>query len=79
MKLIDVYQLQFSRFDESIFPYFRPYGIRIRGTRTMLMSKSAGMMESAPMAAQASDGLQEVVVANDAKGGELLELKSQQI
>ena len=75
MKLIDVYQLQFSRFDESIFPYFRPYGIRIRGTRTMLMSKSAGMMESAPMAAQASDGLQEVVVANDAKGGELLRAK----
>ena len=39
------------------------------------MSKSAGMMESAPMAAQASDGLQEVVVANDAKGGELLRAK----
>ena len=74
-KMLPVNQLLFSRFDESLFPYFRSYGIKIRGTRAMLMSKSAGIVESAPMAAQASDAIQEVVVANNVKGDEVLRAK----
>ena len=74
-KMLPVNQLLFSRFDESLFPYFRSYDIKIRGTRAMLMSKSAGIVESAPMAAQASDAIQEVVVANNVKGDEVLRAK----
>lgn len=76
MKMLEVPDLSYSTIDPDVFPYIRAYGIRIRGTRTMLMSKSADMLESAPMAAQSNDVLYEVV-ANDAKGGEVLKAKEE--
>ena len=76
MKMLEVPDLSYSTIDPDVFPYIRAYGIRLRGTRTMLMSKSADMLESAPMAAQSNDVLYEVV-ANDAKGGEVLKAKEE--
>ena len=76
VKMLEVPDLSYSTIDPDVFPYIRAYGIRLRGTRTMLMSKSADMLESAPMAAQSNDVLYEVV-ANDAKGGEVLKAKEE--
>ena len=75
-QMLEVPDLSYSTIDPDVFPYIRAYGIRLRGTRTMLMSKSADMLESAPMAAQSNDVLYEVV-ANDAKGGEVLKAKEE--
>ena len=74
MQTLDVPELSYSTFDPAVFPYIRAYGIRIRGTQPMLMAKSAGFAESASLTAQSSDALYEVV-ANDAKGGEVLKAK----
>ena len=76
-QMLEVPDLSYSTIDPDVFPYIRVYGIRVRGTRTMLMSKSADMLESAPMAVQSSDALYEVVAANDTKDGEVLKAKEE--
>jgi len=62
-KTLNVPLLKYSRFDKSVYPYYQGFGVRIRGSHPMLMSKTGAVPMRAVAAKQnmvkmdAADGM----------------------
>ena len=67
-QLLNIPELSYTTIDPTVFPYIRAHSIRIRGSRPMMMLKTAAMTENAPMADQSNALLYSV--ASNAKGDE---------